>query len=439
MTDLLFARTQMGMSLAFHIIFAVLGIGMPVLMVVSEILYRRRGHAAYLELARRWAAGTAIIFAVGAVSGTVLSFELGLLWPRFMEFAGGVIGLPFALEGFAFFTEAIFLGIYLYGWQRVSPGMHIASGIIVAVSGALSAVFVVTANAWMNTPAGFQLVDGRPTAVDPLAAMANPAALQQVVHMVLACYVATGFAVAGVHAFYLLRDRAHPFHRRGLAVALAMAMVATPLQIVSGDLIARMVAEQQPVKFAALEAVYETRAGAPLTIGGFADDESRSVSWGIEVPLLLSLLAHGDVDAPVAGLEEVPEDLWPPVQIVHWCFDLMVLAGFAMLAVVAWASWSWWRRRSVPDGTWLLRSLVASSPLGFLAIEAGWMVTEIGRQPWVIYGVMKTEDAVTPIPGLGIRMLLFLSVYCFLSLILVLLLRRQFRAATEWSERPADG
>src|SRR2546425_1917942 len=214
MTDFAFARSQMAMSLAFHIVFAAIGIGMPLLMAIAEGLHLRSREAIYLDLAQRWARGTAILFAVGAVSGTVLSFELGLLWPRFMEYAGGIIGMPFSLEGFAFFTEAIFLGIYLYGWDRTPPLMHWISGIIVAGSGMLSGVFVVTVNAWMNAPTGFEVTDGRVTSIDPIAAMLNPASLQQVIHMTLAAYVATGFIVAAVHAFFLLRDRRNVFHRR---------------------------------------------------------------------------------------------------------------------------------------------------------------------------------------------------------------------------------
>ena len=422
----------MGMSLAFHIIFAVMGIGMPMLMVLSEILWWRTGHSAYLELAKRWAAGTAIIFAVGAVSGTVLSFELGLLWPGFMSFAGGVVGLPFALEGFAFFTEAIFLGIYLYGWRLVPPRMHIIAGLIVAASGAMSAVFVVTANAWMNSPAGFDVVDGRPANIDPIAAMLNPAALQQVVHMLLACYVATGFAVAAVHAFYLRRYPGHVFHRLGLGIALGMAIVSIPLQMLSGDLIARMTAETQPVKFAAMEAQFETQGYAPFTIGGIVDEEAREVHYAIEVPAALSLLVHHDASAEILGLDSVERELWPPVAAVHWFFDIMVACGGIMLLMAAWAAWRWWRDKAVPESRRLLTGLVLAGPLGFIAIETGWLVTELGRQPWVIYGVMRTADAVTPVQHLGIRMALFAAVYGFLTVVLVALLRRQFRDATEW-------
>jgi len=434
--DLAFARAQMGLSLAFHIVFAVIGIGMPLLMVISEALWLRTRAPVYLELTQRWARGTAILFAVGAVSGTVLSFELGLLWPRFMEYAGGIIGLPFSLEGFAFFTEAIFLGIHLYGWARVPALAHWVAGLVVAVSGTASAVFVVCANAWMNAPTGFRLVDGRVTDVDPIAAMLNPAALPQVVHMVLAAYLATGFAVAGVHAWFLLRDRTSVFHRRAFGIALAVGAVAAPLQALSGDLLARMVAARQPVKFAAMEALYRTQAGAPLTLGGLPDDATMTVRWGLEIPGALSLLAAHDPTAVVRGLEEFPRDEWPDVLAVHLAFDLMVGLGFILLALAAWAGWLALRRRAVPDTRGFLRAMVAATPLGFVAIEAGWVVTEMGRQPWIIYGVMRTADAVTPMPGLAVPFAVFTAVYLLLTAILVVLLRRGF-LETAPGRRPA--
>lgn len=426
MDDLLFARLQMTVSLAFHIVFAVIGIGMPALMTVSEALWLRTGAPVYLELTKRWATGTAMLFAVGAVSGTVLSFELGLLWPRFMHFAGGIIGMPFSLEGFAFFTEAIFLGIHLYGWGRVPPVAHWLAGVLVAVSGMASGVFVVTANAWMNAPTGFEVVGGQVVDVDPVAAMLNPASLQQVIHMTLAAYLATGFGVAAVHAFFLRRDRTSIFHRRACSIALAMGAVASPLQLVSGDFIARMVAVRQPAKFAAMEGHYRTEAGAPLVIGGIPDDEAMQTRYAIRIPRGLSLLAHHDPDAIVIGLEDIPRDEWPPTRIVHWAFDLMVGVGSALAALSLWAAWRAWRRRGLPDSRWFLRALVAAGPLGFLAIEAGWVVTEVGRQPWIIYRVMRTAEAVTPMPALVVPFTAITVLYLFLTVVLVFLLRRQF-------------
>src|ERR1700712_5049539 len=320
MRDLFAARSQMGVSLAFHIIFAVVGIGMPALMVIAEHRWRRTGDEGYLELAKRWSKGTAILFAVGAVSGTVLSFELGLLWPEFMRAAGPIVGMPFSLEGFAFFTEAIFLGIYLYGWDRISPRAHVIAGVIVAVSGAISGIFVVIANAWMNTPRGFTLVDGKFTNIDPIAAMMTPAAFPQTLHMTLAAYAATGFAVAGIHALLLLRDPKNSFHRHAFAIALLVGAPAAILQPLSGDISARYVAKQQPVKLAAMGGDFVTMRGAPLRIGGIPNEAERKTNYAIEIPKGLSFLATHDFNAEIKGLNDFPQDVWPPVAIVHIAF-----------------------------------------------------------------------------------------------------------------------
>src|SRR5215475_2772884 len=425
MSDLLAARSQMAMSLAFHIIFAVAGVTMPLLMCVAEWRWLRTRDETYLTLAKRWAKGTAILFAVGAVSGTVLSFELGLMWPEFMRWAGAIIGMPFSLEGFAFFTEAIFLGIYLYGWERVSSRAHLAAGAIVALSGAASAVFVVIANAWMNAPTGFRLMDGKPVDIDPIAAMMNPAALGQTIHMLLAAYAAVGFAVAGIHALLLLKDRRNIFHRHATAIALAVGGVAAILQPLSGDLLGQMLARYQPVKLAAMEGHFKTEQGAPLRIGGMPDEESATTPYAIEVPYGLSLLAFHDPKATVKGLEDFPRDLWPPVAIVHVAFQVMVAAGSVMTLVAICGAYLAWRRKSMPDSRWFLRAVVAASPFGFVAIEAGWTVTEVGRQPWIIQGVMRTAQAVTPMPGLKIPFLTFTLIYIFLAAVVVWLLKRQ--------------
>ncbi len=426
MNDFFFARSQMAMSLAFHIVFAALGIGMPLLMAIAEGMYLRTRQAVYLDLSQRWAKGTAILFAVGAVSGTVLSFELGLLWPAFMEKAGAIIGMPFSLEGFAFFTEAIFLGVYLYGWKRLAPFWHWLSGLLVAVSGILSGVFVVTANAWMNSPAGFKIVDGSITEIDPIAAMLNKASFHEVLHMTLAAFVATGFAVAAVHAFFLLRDRSNLFHRAAVGIALALAGMSAPLQILSGDLSARATGRLQPAKLAAMEAHYRTETGAPLLIGGIPNDETRTTDYAIRIPRGLSLLLTHELDSKVAGLEEVPRGDWPNVRVVHWSFDIMVASGMALFVLSAAAGWLWWKYRRLPDGKWFLRGLVACGPLGFAAIEAGWIVTEAGRQPWIIYGVMRTSAAVTPMRWIAAPFAAFTALYLFLAVGVVFLLRRQF-------------
>jgi len=444
MSDLLAARSQMAMSLAFHIIFSVIGIALTLHMVIAEWRWIRTGEALYLDLAKRWSKGAAILFAVGAVSGTVLSFELGLLWPNFMRFAGPIVGMPFSLEGFAFFTEAIFLGLYLYGWNRVSRGAHLFAGIIVALSGVLSGIFVVIANAWMNAPTGFDVVSGAAVNVRPFAAMANSAAFPQTLHMTLAAYAATGLGVAGVHAIMILRGNVTAFHRNALAVALAVGAPAAILQPISGDISARYVAREQPVKLAALEAHFTTQRGAPLHLGGWPDVERQETRWAIRLPRGLSLLAFHDPNAEVRGLSDFPRDEWPPLPIIHIAFQIMVALGSVMALVSAWALWRWWRGRgiaAVAANRMLLRALALATPMGFIAIEAGWTVTEVGRQPWVVYGVLRTADAVTPMPGLVIPFLVFSLLYVLLGTIVVYMLRQHIArspaddAALEGSDR----
>jgi cytochrome d ubiquinol oxidase subunit I len=425
MNDLLAARSQMALSLGFHILFAVVGIGMPLLMVVAEQRWRMTRNPIDLELARRWSKGTAILFAVGAVSGTVLSFELGLLWPRFMEFAGPIIGMPFSLEGFAFFTEAIFLGVYLYGWDRISPRAHVGAGLLVAFSGMISGVFVVIANAWMNTPTGFEVANGAATSIDPLRAILNPAAFQQTLHMTIAAYAATGFAVAGIHAFFLLRDPLNAFHRRAMSIGLLVGVPAALLQPLSGDISARNVAEYQPAKLAAMEALFETRTAAPLLIGGWPDMDARAVRFGIELPYGLSFLAHHDPKAEVKGLDQVPRGDWPHVPTVHFAFQVMVGLGTLMALIGAWAALCAFRGQDLAQNRLLLKALALATPLGFLAIEAGWTVTEVGRQPWIVHGVLRTSEAVTPMPGLFWTFLGFSLLYLFLGIVVAWLLYAQ--------------
>lgn len=435
MSNLLAARSQMALSLAFHIVFAEVGIALPLMMTIAEWRWLRTGDAAYLELAKRWAKGTAILFAVGAVSGTVLSFELGLLWPGFMKYAGAIIGMPFSLEGFAFFTEAIFLGVYLYGWDRIGARAHLASGMLVAVSGALSGVFVVIANAWMNAPTGFRIVGGQPVDIDPIAAMASPAALSQTIHMTIAAYASTALAVAGIHAYLMRRRGGAPliepqarFHRAALAVALAIGIPAAIAQPISGDVSARFVARWQPVKLAAMEGQFDSEAGAALRIGGWPDVLSERTRFALEIPRGLSLLAYHDPSAVVPGLKAFPKEDWPPVTVVHVAFQLMVALGSAMALVAVWAGIVAIRRKQVriePNDRWLLLALVIVAPFGFLATEAGWFVTEVGRQPWIVFGVMKTRDAVTPMPGLVVPFVSVSLLYCGLGVVVLWLLWRQ--------------
>ncbi|MFI5229198.1 MAG: cytochrome ubiquinol oxidase subunit I [Gemmatimonadales bacterium] len=426
MSNLLAARTQMALSLGFHIVFAEIGIALPLMMVLAEWRWRRTGDDTYRDLARRWAKGAAILFAVGAVSGTVLSFELGLLWPRFMQFAGPIIGLPFSLEGFAFFTEAIFLGVYLYGWERISGRAHLVAGAIVAASGAASAAFVVMVNAWMNTPTGLTVYGGRIASIDPIAGALNPSTAQQVVHMLLAAYAATGLAVAGIHAAVLLKKPGAAFHRAALRLALLVGAPAAILQPLSGDASARSVAVWQPVKLAALEGQFATEHGAPLRIGGWPDAANDRTEMAIEIPHGLSLLAFHDADAEVRGLDAFDRQLWPPLLPVHLGFEIMVGLGTIMAAVSIWALVTLMRKREI-DGRGLLRALAIVTPFGYIATEAGWTVTEVGRQPWTVQGVLRTADAVTPMPGLVVPMLVFGLVYVGLGAIVIVLIRGMVR------------
>jgi cytochrome d ubiquinol oxidase subunit I len=419
MTNLLAARGQMAMSLAFHIVFAAVGMAMPLFMVIAEARFLRTGRAHFLALAKRWSKGVAVLFAVGAVSGTVLSFELGLLWPRFMAFAGSVIGMPFSLEGFAFFLEAIFLGLYLYGWERLSPRAHVFCGIGVGVCGVASALFVVCANAWMNTPAGFELTAAGPVHIDVWAAMFNAASLSEGIHMVLAAFAAVGFAMAGVHAAMLLR-RPSEVHHAALRIALLVGGIAAVLQPVSGDYAAKVVARTQPVKLAAMEAEWETQTHAPLRIGGVPDTAREETRLAIEIPSLLSVMAYGSPGAEVRGLRSFPRELRPPVWPVHVAFQIMVAAGTAMAAIAVLA---FFLRRDLAVKRWFLFLLCAASPLGFVAIEAGWVVTEVGRQPWIVQGFVRTADAVTPAPHLAVSFAVFTGLYVVLAVVVVALFR----------------
>jgi cytochrome d ubiquinol oxidase subunit I len=425
LTNLDAARTQMAVSLGFHIVFACFGIGLPVMLLYAEWRANRTGDAAWLRLARRWSKAFGILFAVGAVSGTVLSLALGLFWPGLMGRFGAVVGLPFALEAFAFFIEAIFLGIYLYGWDRLSPRAHWLSGWPIAISGAASAWFVVTANAWMQAPAGFRLgPGGRPEEVDPIAAMLNPATPVMTTHMMLAAYMATGFAVAAVYAVGVLRGRNDDVHRRAIALGLAIGLVLAPVQILVGDWAARFVAERQPAKFAAMEGQWETEAGAPLRIGGIPFPSEEETRYAIEIPKLLSWLGYRDTNAVVRGLEEwAPADR-PNTLLVHLSFQAMVAIGFGMLALGVWSAWSLFRRRALPRSRWFLRAVALAGPAAFVAIEAGWIVTEVGRQPWIVQGIMRTAQAVTSRSGVIVHLTATVAVYLFLAAASVWLLLR---------------
>jgi cytochrome d ubiquinol oxidase subunit I len=427
LTELFAARTQMAVSLGFHIVFAAIGMSMPFLMAVSHWRWLKTKDPAYLKLTKAWSQGVAIFFAVGAVSGTALSFELGLLWPKFMELAGPIIGMPFSWEGTAFFIEAIFIGIFLYGWDRVPAFIHWLSGLLVGLSGLASAFFVICANGWMNSPAGFDWVKGQAVNIDPWAAMFNRSALPQGLHMALASFTATGFAVAGIHALGLLKNPKSALHLKAFRIALLFGSLSAVLLPLQGDFLARRLVTLQPAKFAAMEALYQTSAPAPLMLGGIPSDQDQRVRYGIEIPGALSFLAHGDLYSEVKGLDKIPQENRPPVAPTHWAFDLMAGIGSLLFSVGLFTLFASWKKSKWMTRRLFLKLSIFCLPLGFIAIEAGWTVTEVGRQPWIIYGILKTQDAVTSTPGLFYSMLLFTALYLFLSFVVTWLMVRRFR------------
>ena len=424
------ARQMQALSFAVHIPLVCFGIAFPAFVLFMEALWLRTGDPVYRTVAKRWSKVMLALFAVGVVTGTILSFELGLLWPSFMATFGDVFGLGFTLEAFSFFVEAIFIAIYVYGWDRLSARAHFLAGIPVVVAGLTGSLMVISVNAWMNNPNGFTLEDGRVTDVRPLAALfGNDYLWHELVHMYVAAYIVAGFLTAGVYAWGWLRGRRGRYERVALVVPLTVAALASPVQIVVGDWAAREVAREQPAKLAAFEGLNETEEGAPVHLLGWYDREE--VRYGIELPRLLSLLAFHDPNARVEGLAEVPADERPPVNAVRISFQTMVGIGFALAAVSLVYLFVLVRRRRLPRSSWFYRAVVAAGPLSVVALIAGWVTTEVGRQPWVVYGHMRTEEAITGAGGIPIGYVSLVLVYAGLIAAVVWILRRLARAPVE--------
>jgi cytochrome d ubiquinol oxidase subunit I len=434
------ARTQMGASLGFHIVFACFGIAFPALILIANWIGIRRGDDVALLLARRWSQVGAVIFVVGAVSGTVLSYELGLLWPGLMGRYGSAFGIPFAIEGIWFFVEAIFMGIYLYGWQRLSPWVHWWSGTPIVVAGVLGAIAVVSANSWMNQPSGFTMQDGRITSVDPWAVIFNRATPYEVPHMVLAAYMVTGFLVAGVYAVGLLRGRRDRYHRLGFLIPFSIAAIAAPIQVVIGDTLARAVAHQQPLKFAAMELVDRTQTGATEWLGGIY--WHGQVYFGIGIPYLDSILVGFSPNTRVTGWDSAPPDLRAPLtNLIHLSFDLMIAIGSGLVLLGAWQAWVWKRHREIPRTRWFLVPTALAGVASIMAMEAGWIVTEVGRQPWVVYGQLLTKDAVTTAGGVPVTLAATMVIYGVLtatSIGVPWLMGRRWRAQSADADSPVE-
>jgi cytochrome d ubiquinol oxidase subunit I len=432
-SELTAARSQMALSLGFHIVLSCFGVAFPALIYVVHRRGLVRDDEVALQLARRWSKVAAVLFAVGAVSGTILSLEMGLLWPGLMSKYGDVIGLPFAMEGIAFFIEAIFIGIYLYGWDRLPPRVHLATLVPIMLSGLFGTFCILAVNAWMNAPTGFTLVDGEVTDVDPVAAIFNDALWGQFVHMFVAAYVVVGFCVAAVYAVGMLRGRRDHLHRTGLTVALAFAAVAAIIQPFVGHVTGMRLATQQPSKLAAMELALETESNAPVVIGGVLRD--GEVVGGIEIPGLGSWLARGSADREIIGLNDIPADERPPVNIVHWSFQTMVATGTALAALAAWFWWRWSRRGDAALTRRLLTVLVIAGPLSIVALQAGWVTTEVGRQPWIAYRVMRVSEAVTSNSGIWISLAVVTVVYSAMTVAAVKVL---LSMARRWRDGTAD-
>ncbi|WP_435017110.1 cytochrome ubiquinol oxidase subunit I [Tundrisphaera sp. TA3] len=424
MDNLVAARLQMAVSLGFHMIFAAIGIGLPLLMVLVERRWISTGQPHYKALAKTWAKATGILFAVGAVSGTALSFELGLLWPKYMELTGAVVGHIFGLEGYAFFIEAIFIALYLYGWDRLSQRAHWWCGVVVAISGMISGIFILGVNAWMQLPVGFTMEGGKVAVSDPIAIFKRPGWFYMALHSTLSCYIAVSFAVAGVYAAAWIRGRRDAATRSAIRLSLAVGAIVAVMQPLSGDFLAKFVFETQKPKFAAMEGQFRTQKHAPLRIGGWPDVEAGETKYAIEIPGGLSFLATHDFNAEVPGLDQVPKADWPAVEVVHMAFQAMVGFGMALIGLSAWFWLATWRKgEGALDGYWLPRAILVCGSFGFLALETGWIVTEVGRQPWIINGVMRTSESVTPASGVSLMFFSFSLLYLILGVTVVMLLR----------------
>ena len=424
--ELVAARSQMAFTLGFHIILACLGVALPSLVLIANAVGLRRRDPVALLLARRWSLVMAVTFAVGAVTGTVLSFEMGLLWPVLMGRFGGAFGIPFAIEGLFFFLEAIFIAIYIYGWERLSPRLHLVSGIPVALAGLGGTFSVIAANSWMNQPAGFTIgPDGRVAAVDALAVIFNRATWYEVPHMLLAAYLVTGFLLGSVYARGLLRGQRDRYVRLGFTIPFVVAAIAAPIQVVVGDIAARAVFEDQPAKFAAMELITRSGPNQPVTIGGvLVGDE---VVGGLAIPNLGSILAGFSPDTEITGFDAIPVDQRPPATIVHLAWDAMVGIGTALVGLAVWGLILRLRRRDHATARWFLRASSVAGIGAIVALESGWIVTEVGRQPWVVYLVLRTSDAVSQSGGIRITFAAVLALYSVLGIATLVILRTMTR------------
>ncbi len=425
-SNLLAARSQMAFTLGFHILLVPFGLCLPLFALIANAYGLHHRDRDALRLARRWSYAMGVLFAVGAVTGTVLSFELGVLWPGMLGRFGDVFGLPFAIEGVAFFLEAIFVALYIFGWDRLTPRTHLWLGAPLPLFALLGAFSILSANSWMNTPRGFALnAEGMPMSVHPLRAIFNPALRHELAHFVLAALLCAGFAVSSIYAVGMLRGRRDRLHRLGFLIPFSIAAVATPLQMLVGDQAVRQVVKLQPVKFAAMEMVAETATHVPERLGGHMRDGVPT--GGIPIPDLASFLTGFRADTRIIGLDTVPPEDRPPATIVHWAFDVMLAAASALSLLSVWFLLAWLRRRDLPRSAWFLRACAGAGVLAMVALEAGWVLTEVGRQPWVVYGFLRTAEAVTRAPGIWGSFAVVMAIYLTVGISLIFILRGMSR------------
>jgi cytochrome bd ubiquinol oxidase subunit I len=437
---LLPSRIQMAFTLGYHILLVPLGVALPTLTLLVEGIGIWRNDAVALKLARRWSVVMAVQFAVGAVTGTILSFEFGILWPKMLGRFGAAFGLGFAIEGWAFFLEAVFIGIYLYGWNRLQPRLHFVLGLALPPAGLLGAFGVLAANAWMNTPAGVTIANGQVTDVDLLAALFTRAMAYEFWHFVIAIYITAGFAVASLYAISWLRGRRDHYQRLGFGVPFTIAAALTPVEVLVGDLSARALVTDQPAKFAAMEITWTTRDHNPEVVGGVIDDLGR-VHLGLSIPSADSLLVGFTPNAVIRGLSSFPRDARPntvEANLTHLAFDVMVMLGSAAVLLAAWYFLVLVRRRRLPDSPWFYRAAALAGAGAYVSVEAGWMTTEIGRQPWIVYSAMRVSDAVTTAPGEFVWTMLaaLVVVYALIGFFFVTLL---LRLSARWARADAEG
>ncbi len=428
MTNDIYARALTGSTLAIHIIFAVIGVGLPLFISIAELAGIVRKDRDFQLMARRWTTALVILFAVGSVTGTAVAFELTLLWPNFMQIAGKVIALPFVIEGFAFFVEAIFLGIYVYAWDRFSNRwLHWLCSLPIIVASAASGLLITTVNAFMNSPVGFQLNQGQVQNVQPLAAMLNPMAASEMLHVLTTAYLVVAFLLAGMAAWNLLRGRSLAYFKKALAIGMSGALLVATLTIFTGDMSAKDIARYQPEKLAAAEALFDTQTRAPLTIGGIVNPTTHQVIGAIQIPDLLSWLAYGDINHPIQGLNAFPQATWPSLAI-HYAFDAMVGIGFYLFGIGLLFVLALVFRRRLMTHRLLLLGVLGGSVLSFLAMELGWMVTELGRQPWILYHIMTVQQALTSSPYVGLLFYGLLSFFMLAAVSTIYILLKYFRA-----------